>query len=548
MKVAKFTGLMFVCLFTLATSAGLASNDIELSIESGKALIQTGKFQMSAELFNKLLTQRKDEIKDHPRHAEAWYLFSVSLRKLGRIDLADKALERARKLRELAQAPKTNPANESKTPETDFSATVDEADASAEPAKTVSTDTEPGKQPADKRPETVTEQKQPTTSEKNVYNLTSLKDQKARNSYRKAMMHIDAGHIQAAADELLTAIDIESDNTDLLLKTAEILEQVGSSYYQKTMRVYAALEKAGKTNLTVKQLSTWARSCIYAGKPDLAKAETILLPLLKKEPDNIDLLILAAQLATENKKYQQAVKEYEKVIKLDAGNMMAYLGLGDVYQRMNQFAKAIETLQKARAQWPDSFMPLISLGKAYLKKNNNGFALVMFNLAYEMNPDNFDVNLGMLEILARGGDYRANLHLAKCESIVRGDPRVEFWKAVFLELDEYPAKALQIYSLLALYEDEIAYQAKLRLGQLYSGKGHESFPGDLLVRDRPRFSRVYRAMANQEFAYSYFQDYLAKMPDSLAAPAIKRWLYENEEGIRKAREFEALIQSQLKTY
>jgi tetratricopeptide (TPR) repeat protein len=543
MKVANFTGLLFACLFTLSASVGTAGDDIELNIESGKALIQTGKFQMSAELLNKLLTQRKDEMKDHPRHAEAWYLFSVSLRKLGRIDLADKALERAKKLRELAQEAKSPADNENKTLDTDFSATVEEQVTASETGKAALADATPVKQPEPPvaPPEPAVE------NEKNVYDLASLKDQKARNSYRKAMMHLDAGHIQAAADELLAAVDAEPGNIDLLLKTADILEMVGSSYYQKAIRVYAALEKAGKTDLSVKQQTAWARACIYAGKPDLAKAETILSPLLKKEPENVDLLILSAQLATENKKFQPAVQAYEKVIKLDADNMMAYLGLGDVYQRMNQFAKAIDILQKARAQWPDSFMPLVSLGKAYLKNNNNGFALVMFNLAYEMNPDNFDVNLGMLEILARGGDYRANLHLTKCESVIKGDPRVEFWKAVFLELDEYPAKAMQIYSLLALYEDDISYQARLRLGQLYSGKGHESFPGDLLVKDRPRFSRVYRAMSNQEFAYSYFQDYLAKMPDSSAAPAIKRWLYENEEGIRRAREFEALIQSQLQT-
>jgi len=555
MKVAKFSVMVLAGLFTFASYAGFAGDDIELNIESGKALIQTGKFQMSAELFNKLLTQRKDEMKDHPRHAEAWYLFSVSLRKLGRIDLADKALERAKKLRELSQTSRPVTEHDSKAPETDFSAAVEEPVTTTVTAgtKDETSTKQPAekppveKQPADKQPEPAAPQQQPADSEKNVYDLASLKDQRARNSYRKAMMHIDTGHTQAAADELLAAVDVEPDNIELLVRTADILELVGSSYYQKAMRVYAALEKAGKTDLTIKQQTAWARACIYAGKPDLAKAETILSPLLNKESENVDLLILSAQLATENKKYQQAVKDYEKAIKLDSNSMMAYLGLGDVYQRMNQFAKAIEILQKARAQWPDSFLPLVSLGKAYLKNDNTGFALVMFNLAYEMNPDSFDVNLGLLEILARGGDYRANLHLTKCESIVKGDPRVEFWKAVFLELDEYPAKAMQIYSLLALYEDEVAYRAKLRLGQLYSGRGHESFPGNLLVRDRPRFSRVYRAMANQEFAYSYFQDYLAKMPDSTDAPAIKRWLYENEEGIRRAREFEALIQSQLKT-
>ncbi|EKE23970.1 MAG: hypothetical protein ACD_6C00280G0002, partial [uncultured bacterium] len=126
MKVAKFCGAIFACLLILITMAALAADDIELDIESGKALLQIGNFKRSAELFNKILTQKKDELKDHPRHAEAWYLFSVSLRKLGRIDLADKALDRAKKLRELTQNAKTPHVDESKATETDFTQTVSE--------------------------------------------------------------------------------------------------------------------------------------------------------------------------------------------------------------------------------------------------------------------------------------------------------------------------------------------------------------------------------------------------------------------------------------
>ncbi|EKD81955.1 MAG: tetratricopeptide repeat-containing protein, partial [uncultured bacterium] len=465
MKVAKFCGTIFACLLVLITVGAPAADDIELDIESGKALLQTGNFKRSAELFNRTLTQKKEELKDHPRHAEAWYLFSVSLRKLGRTDLADKALDRAKKLRELSQATKATPPGENIATETDFSATVSEVPVDSQPVKdaapdnkpavNTTTDNKPDKQtPPDKQPasEPAKDKNQNTGSAAQAVDLASLKNERAKTAYQKAMTHLEAGQTQKAADELLLAVDAEPGNIELLGKTAEIVDQIGSSYYQKSIRVYKELDKVSSGKLSVKQQTAWVRACIFASKPDLTLAETILFPLLKKDPENVELLVLSAQLDTENKKYQLAVASYERVIKLDASNMTAYLGLGDVYQRMNQFPKAIEILQKARAMWPDSFMPLVSLGKAYLKNGNNGFALVMFNLAYEMNPESFDVNLAMLEILAQGADYRANLHLAKCESIVRGDPRVEFWKAVFLELDEYPAKAIQIYSLLALYE------------------------------------------------------------------------------------------------
>jgi hypothetical protein len=81
MKVAKFTGIIFACLLTLTVSVVSAGDDIELSIESGKALIQTASSRCQPN-YSTNCDQRKDEVKDHPRHAEAWYLFSISLRKL----------------------------------------------------------------------------------------------------------------------------------------------------------------------------------------------------------------------------------------------------------------------------------------------------------------------------------------------------------------------------------------------------------------------------------------------------------------------------------
>ncbi len=542
MKMRNFLLTAFVCAALTGSSGPTSADNLETEIDSGKKLMKTGDFKKSAELFNHLLTQNKDEIKNHPKHPEAWYLFSVSLRRLGRIELADKALERAKTLKKLLES--------IKTPEGDKTASAASASESI-------SDHSPEKTPAaasdsvavaSETTETVTaEPEKPAATENNANDLASLKNEKAREHYRKGNAFYDAGQFQSAADAFLLAIDAEPGNVELLEKAIICISNVGSGYYQKAITVFAALEKADPAKLTAAHQASYARACIFANKPDLKKAETILASVLKAAPENVEAMILAGQLDSENKQYKEAIEKFEKAIKLDKNAMQAYLGLGEAWQNMQQFPKAIEVLQKARDLWPENFMPLVGLGKAYLKNNDRGFALVMFNLAYEMNPDNFDVNLGLVEIYACKGDYRASNHIARCENFFKGDPRIEYWKAIFMELDERLESAKGIYNQLAMYEDDMAYRAKLRLGQLYAGMGHETFPGNLLVADRPNYLRTYSSMSDQELAYAHLSAFIAKKPDAPEAQGARRWLDENEETLRHAREFDAFVQSQFKT-
>lgn len=532
MKVTKNLIPLFLSFLAILASLPLLAEDLNQEIEKGRTIMKSGDFKKSAELFNILLTKKKEELKNHPRHAEAWYLFSVSLRKLGRINLADKALSRAKILKQSSQKDKAKSTNNESEDHADFSDASDSSDTASE--KTVEnpekTDT--------------TSDNSSDSVEPNIYDLPSLKNETAKQHHRKGAAHQEAGQLQAAADEFILANAAEPGNIELLEKTAAILDQIGGSYYQKAQQIYLDLEKANPQKLTAKQKAAYARACIFSGKPDHSKAELILKELTAAEPENVEIIILSAQLDSEKKLYKEAVAKFEKAMKLDKNNMDAYLGLGDSYQKMKQFPKAIEVLQQAKSMWPDSFMPLVSLGKAYLKNGDKGFALVMFNRAAELNQDSFDVNLGLLEIYAQNADYRANNHISRCEKIFKGDPRVEFWKAIFMELDERPEEARKIYSLLAMYEDEVAYKARLRIGQMYAGIGHQTFPGNQLVVERPRFIRVYQSMFDQEMAFFYLQSFLDKRADAPEAVSVRRWLDENEEAVRSAREFDALIQSQ----
>jgi hypothetical protein len=53
-------------------------------------------------------------------------------------------------------------------------------------------------------------------------------------------------------------------------------------------------------------------------------------------------------------------------------------------------------------------------------------------------------------------------------------------------------------------------------------------------------------MQDQELAFSYLSAFLSKNPQAPEAREVKKWLDENEDSLRRAREFDALVQSQFK--
>lgn len=518
-----FSGRIFLIIIILAMPFACVTKDINTLISEAKARLKAGETHKSAEMLNNILTTMKSEIRNHPRHAETWYLFSVSLDKLGKKDLAVKALSRAKKIKQMQaendlKAKKTE--NQTQEPE--------------QPGSVKIADTEKVAVPASKT------QDAPTG---NAYSLSSIKNEVAQNFYRKGAAHLEQGQLQAAADQFLKANEMESGNIELLEKTSEVLDQIGGNYYLKAQKIYSDLARLKGDKTSLKEKIGQARANILSSKPNLKVAEKILSEVLKKNDKNVEAIVLAAQVDSENGKYKLAIKKFEKAIKLDKLSILAYLGLGDCYVKMKDFDKAIKVLNQARGMWPDSFKPLVALGNAYLKNENLGSALQMFNSAFTINQESFEVNLGLLEIFARNNDARAAQHLEICEKIYNGDPRVEYWKAIFLELDEKLLQAKKTYTWLAMYDDEISIKAKIRLGQLYAGEGHKSFPGDLLVKNRPHYAENYRRLENYKLAFRYFQEVMDKNPDTKEVTAIKFWLNENEERIEEATQFESLIQS-----
>jgi tetratricopeptide (TPR) repeat protein len=525
MKLKPGFVAFFIFLLVLGLTNKVAADEVDSILNKARTMIKSNQAHDAARLLNQTLTRQKSEINQHPRYPEVWYYFAVSLNKIGKRELALKALARAKKLKkEMAEKPKTR---EEKEEEKQTAA----KDKQQEPEKTAKVE------------ETSKNQTANSPTDSDAYSLKTLKNETAQSFYRRGAAYQEQGLLHAAAEQFIKADEMEKNNLELLEILGEVLDKIGEGFHAKAQSVYAQIEKLKGDKMTDRQKAAQARANIKSKKPDLKKAENILQQLLKKDDKNVEAIVLSAIVDTKKENFKSAIKKFNQAIKLDSDNMPAYLGLGRCHIARQSYDEAIKVLIQTKNRWPESFKPLVALGKAYLKNNNQGAALLMFNQAFMMFPDSFEVNLAMLEIFAKNNDPRAERHLKKCENIYKGDPRVEYWKAVFLELDEKLLEARNIYAWLSMYQDEPAFKSKFRLGQLYAGKGHLTFPGNLLVKNRPRFIENYRSLENYRLAYNYYQRALDQHPDSEEANEARIWLNANEYRVSEAIQFESLVQS-----
>jgi serine/threonine protein kinase len=83
-----------------------------------------------------------------------------------------------------------------------------------------------------------------------------------------------------------------------------------------------------------------------------------------------------------------AAANFKKALELDAKNVNAVIGMGDIALRQGLFGDAIAHLKKAARMAPRSSQVFTLLGEAYLNSGQNAIAADNFKKALQLDPDN----------------------------------------------------------------------------------------------------------------------------------------------------------------
>ncbi len=105
-------------------------------------------------------------------------------------------------------------------------------------------------------------------------------------------------------------------------------------------------------------------------------------------------------------KYQDAIKEFQAAIALNASDIRGYVGLSRAYQQSGNLTEAIRQMRKAVALNPSVADFQIILGEQLVQANQNDEAIRTFKAARELNDEASQPLLGIAEAYAGKKDYR----------------------------------------------------------------------------------------------------------------------------------------------
>jgi len=115
-----------------------------------------------------------------------------------------------------------------------------------------------------------------------------------------------------------------------------------------------------------------------------------LTEAIAKEPKNAELLLQRAQVFYDNEAYDQAIQDLAGVLKIDSTHLTAHRMLADVYLDAYQSARALQTLERAVALYPEDIELKLKLSEFQLIVKQYDAALATLADIMEMHPGNPD--------------------------------------------------------------------------------------------------------------------------------------------------------------
>lgn len=125
-----------------------------------------------------------------------------------------------------------------------------------------------------------------------------------------------------------------------------------------------------------------------AGQID--QAQKIYLEILNNEPDNFEVLQLAAILAAQKKDYSLAKKFFTKALSINNDSATLHSNIGNVYRHLKDTENAILHYKKALKIDPKNFVAQNNLGIVYYQQNNFQNAIKQFSSAIDLNSAYLD--------------------------------------------------------------------------------------------------------------------------------------------------------------
>jgi len=132
-------------------------------------------------------------------------------------------------------------------------------------------------------------------------------------------------------------------------------------------------------------LTRKAYNCRRLGDPE--QARQCYDAILETEPENVEVLLLAAAYEASIEQWAVAVNRYETVLRVEPGNMAAIEGIAAAEKKLGDGAQVKYWLEQGLAQDPNNEKLLRQLSLIYLNEQNYSLCVHYLDRLLEMNPN-----------------------------------------------------------------------------------------------------------------------------------------------------------------
>ena len=176
--------------------------------------------------------------------------------------------------------------------------------------------------------------------------------------------------------------------------------------------------------------SRYLLALVHSTMQDYDKAaneyEYILKSFSKTEPQNIEIYGYLGQLYYSQKKYDQAIEEFQKILELEPANADVLYLLGSLYVETNQKERAIDLLKKSISANPQHDGSLNSLSYLYAEDNAHlDEALDLIERALKVDPNNGAYQDTKGWIYYKKEEYKKALDSLKAADLALSDPVIK---------------------------------------------------------------------------------------------------------------------------
>lgn len=210
---------------------------------------------------------------------------------------------------------------------------------------------------------------------------------------------------------------------------------------------------------------------MYFGQGKFEASEKCFEKLIEKEPRNIDFLYGRAEILKKLNRQQEAITMYDRME--DQIGIIPDITIQkfDLYRSLNQDAKGIEEVNKARKTHPDDLSLIGVLVDYYFSKNQISKAQEMLTELTKADPSNERANLALGDLL-----YRE----------FKKDEAYKHFLIAFqgtgLDLNTKMQVMLELYNQQAVIEEPLVQMAQLLIDNYPEDAKAYSIMGDLLLK------------------------------------------------------------------